>query len=65
MDALVAALTDWRRNLVALSLVLGLVAVATALQTRVAYYGAALAAFVVWMVWFVLVSVDWLQRADF
>ncbi|WP_435347145.1 hypothetical protein [Haloarchaeobius sp. HRN-SO-5] len=64
-DALVAALTDWRRNLVALGLVVALVAVAAAVRSPMAYYGAGLASFVVWMAWFVLASVDWLHRADF
>lgn len=65
LTALRAALGDRRRNTVALVLVVGPVAVALAVGTRVALYGAGLAAFVVWMVWFVLTAVDWLERADF
>ena len=64
-DAFVAAVTNWRRNGVALGLVVGFVAIAAAFQSSVAYYGAALTVFVIWMAWFVLVSVDWLRRADF
>lgn len=65
LAALSGALRDWRRNAVALVLVLVLVAVALAHGSRVALYGAGLAAFVVWMAWFVLTAVDWLERADF
>lgn len=65
LDALAAALSHWRRNALAAGSVVGGFAVASAVGTRVALYGAGLAAFVVWMVWFVLTAVDWLERADF
>lgn len=65
LAALRAALAHRRRNALALALVVGPVVVALAVGTRVALYGAAMTAFVVWMVWFVLTAVDWLERADF
>ncbi len=65
LAALRGALGDRRRNLVALVLVVVPVALAVIVGSRVALYGAALAAFVVWMAWFVLTAVDWLERADF
>ncbi|WP_257297814.1 hypothetical protein [Haloarchaeobius sp. FL176] len=65
LTALRAALRDWRRNVVALVLVVAPLALALVAGSRVALYGAALAAFVVWMAWFVLTAVDWLERADF
>ncbi|MFC4407639.1 hypothetical protein [Haloarchaeobius iranensis] len=65
LAALRAALGDWRRNAVAVVLVVVPVALALVDGSRVAVYGAALAAFVVWMAWFVLTAVDWLERADF
>ncbi|MFD1646003.1 hypothetical protein [Haloarchaeobius litoreus] len=65
LAALRGALGHRRRNAVALVLAVVPVAVALAVGSRVALYGAALAAFVVWMAWFVLTAVDWLERADF
>jgi hypothetical protein len=65
LTALRGAVGDWRRNVVAVVLVVVPVALALAVGSRVALYGAALAAFVVWMGWFVLTAVDWLERADF
>lgn len=38
---------------------------AVVVGTSVAYYGAALATFAIWMAWFVLVAIDWLRVADF
>jgi hypothetical protein len=64
-DALSLALADRWRNLVALVLVAGALAFAAAIDTSVAYYGAGLTVFAVWMGWFVLVAIDWLQVADF
>ncbi|WP_256301153.1 hypothetical protein [Haloarchaeobius salinus] len=63
--ALRGALANWRRNAVALVLVAVPFGLALVAGSRVALYGAALAAFVVWMGWFVLTAVDWLERADF
>ncbi|AEN07244.1 hypothetical protein [Halolamina sp.] len=63
--ALLAALSDWRRNAAAL---LGLVAVFVAaafVGTREAYYLAALVGFTIWMVWFVLTGIDWVSLAEF
>jgi type III secretory pathway component EscU len=65
LAALRGALGDRRRNVVAVVLVVGPVALALVVGSRVALYGAALTAFVVWMGWFVLTAVDWLERADF
>ncbi|WP_135535142.1 MULTISPECIES: hypothetical protein [Halostella] len=63
--ALAAALSNWRRHLVAVSLVVVAFAVATMFASSTAYYGAALVAFAVWMGWFVLTVVDLIGRADF
>lgn len=35
------------------------------LGTKEAYYGAALVAFTIWMAWFVLMAIEWIQLADF
>ncbi|MFB6138726.1 MAG: hypothetical protein ABEJ42_10405 [Halobacteriaceae archaeon] len=63
--ALVAALRDRRRHLLAAAAVAGSFAVAAAVGTPSAYYGAGLASFVVWMAWFVLTTIEWVRRADF
>jgi len=63
--ALKEALSDWRRNAVALLaavLVLGAAAVA---GSREAFYLAALVLFTIWMVWFVLTGIDWVRLAEF
>ncbi len=59
------ALADRRRHLVAVALVAVAFGIAAALGSGVAYYAAALIAFAVWMGWFVLTAVDWIDRADF
>lgn len=64
-DALSFALADRWRNLAALALVLTAFGVAAIVDTSVAYYGAGLTAFAIWMAWFVLVAIDWLRVADF
>lgn len=64
-DALSLALADRWRNLSALALAVGAIALAVALDTRIAYYGAGLTVFAVWMGWFVMVAIDWLRVADF
>jgi hypothetical protein len=64
-DALSLALADRWRNLSALVLAGAAIAFAVAIDTSVAYYGAGLTVFAVWMAWFVLVAIDWLRVADF
>ncbi|MFB6206576.1 MAG: hypothetical protein ABEJ05_08650 [Haloglomus sp.] len=64
-DALTLALADRWRNLSALVVVLAALGFAVAIGTPIAYYGAGLTIFTVWMVWFVLVAIDWLRVADF
>jgi hypothetical protein len=64
-SALVAALTDWRRNAAAAVLVVLAVSVAAVVASPVVAYAAVLVAFAVWMAWFVWTAVDWLDRADF
>jgi hypothetical protein len=63
--ALGASLRNWRRNLLAAAAVTAGFAVAAAVDTAGAFYGAALLAFAVWMLWFVLTAVDWIRRAEF
>ena len=63
--AFLAAFADWRRHLAALALVAAAVGVASTLGSSVAYYGAALVAFSVWMAWFVLTVIEWLRHAEF
>lgn len=63
--ALVGALLDPRRHVLALAAVAAAFGFAVALASDVAYYAAALVAFVVWMAWFVLTAIEWLERADF
>ena len=63
--ALRAALTDWRRNLLAVGAVVLVVGAATILGSPGIQYGAVLVAFTVWMAWFVLTAIDWIRRADF
>lgn len=65
LTALRGALGDRRRNVAAVVLVVVPVALALVAGSRVALYGAGLTVFVVWMAWFVLTAVDWLERADF
>lgn len=64
-DALTFALADRWRNLAAFALAAAAVALAVVVDTSVAYYGAGLTVFAVWMGWFVLVAIDWLRVADF
>ena len=63
--ALLAALSDWRRNAGALLAVAAVVGPAAAVGTREAYYLAALVVFTIWMVWFVLAGIDWVKLAEF
>jgi hypothetical protein len=63
--ALSVALGNRWRNLAALVLAAVAVGVAVAVDSRVAYYGAGLTVFAVWMAWFVLTAIDWLRVANF
>lgn len=63
--ALVVALRAWRRHAVALVLVAAAFGIAAGLDSEIAFYGAGLVAFAVWMAWFVLTAIDWISRADF
>lgn len=63
--AFLAALGDRRRNLAALLLVAGALAVALTADSGFVRYGAYLTVFTVWMGWFVLAAIDWLRHADF
>ncbi|MFB6156608.1 MAG: hypothetical protein ABEJ34_02045 [Haloferacaceae archaeon] len=63
--ALWAALADWRRHAGAVALVVLAFAAANAVGTPEARYGAYLVAFAVWMGWFVLTCVAWIERAEF
>lgn len=64
-SALVEALRDRRRNLGALGFAVAVLAVATLVGSRVAYYAAALILFSTWMAWFVFTCIEWVERADF
>lgn len=63
--ALAAALANPRRHLAAVLAVVAAFLAARLIATSAAYYGAALAAFAVWMAWFVLTVVDLIGHADF
>lgn len=63
--ALVEALGDWRRHAAALAVVAAAFGLAAVHGSGVAYYGAGLVAFSVWMAWFVLTCIEWVRRADF
>lgn len=63
--ALATALSNWRRHLVAVAVVVAAFAIARAVASGTAYYAAALTAFAVWMAWFVLTVVDVIRHADF
>lgn len=65
LAALVAALGDWRRHAVAIAIVAVAFGFAVVAESTVAVYGAALVGFAVWMAWFVLTAIAWLDRADF
>lgn len=63
--ALVEALGDWRRHAAAVAVAAAALGAAALVGSRVAFYGAALVVFTVWMVWFVLTAIEWVRRADF
>lgn len=64
-SALSEALRDWRRNTSTLLFVVAVLAVATLVGTKMAYYTASLIIFTVWMVWFVLTGIEWVKLAEF
>lgn len=63
--ALIEALRDWRRNISALLFVVAVLAGATLVGSKEAYYLASLVVFSTWMVWFVLTGIEWVKRAEF
>jgi hypothetical protein len=63
--ALKEALSDWRRHALALAGVAAAFGIAALVGADGAYYGAALVAFTIWMVWFVLTAVEWIRLAEF
>ena len=64
-EALHGALADRRRHGAALLLAGLAVAVALVLDTPSARYGAGLVVFSVWMGWFVLTCIAFVERAEF
>ncbi len=63
-NAFLRALTGWRRNAVALGIVLIAFGIATFVGASVAYYAAILITFTTWMAWFVSTGVEFLQIMD-
>lgn len=63
--ALRAALADWRRHAGALAVVAAAFVVAALVSDPMAQYAAYLVTFAVWMVWFVLTTIEWIRRAEF
>lgn len=63
--ALVEALRNWRRNVGAVLFAVAVLAAATLVGSKGAYYAASLLVFTAWMVWFVLTCIDWVTRAEF
>lgn len=63
--ALLEALRDRRRNGGAIGIVLIVFGVAALVGSSGAYYAAGLIAFTIWMAWFVLMTIEWIQLADF
>lgn len=64
-SALRVALADWRRHAGALALVVLAFGVAAVVRAPEVQYGAYLFVFSVWMGWFVLTAVEWIDHADF
>ncbi|MFC7229260.1 hypothetical protein N0B31_17810 [Salinirubellus salinus] len=64
-EALRGALADWPRHGAALVVALSAVAVALLVDTPSARYGAGLIVFSVWMAWFVLTAIAFVERARF
>lgn len=63
--ALVKALHSWKRHVSALVIIFLAFGIARYTNSSMGYYGAALIAFAVWMVWFVETVVAWIRLADF
>ncbi len=63
--ALIDAVSAWRRNVGALLAVVAVLAAATVVGSKEAYYLASLSVFTIWMVWFVLTGIEWIKRAEF
>jgi hypothetical protein len=63
--ALLEALRDWRHNVSAVLFAVGVLAVATHVGTKGAYYAAGLLIFTAWMAWFVLTCIEWVTLAEF
>ncbi|MFC6964052.1 hypothetical protein [Halocatena marina] len=64
-SALIEALRDWRRNVSTLVFVVVVLAGATFIGSREAYYAASLIIFATWMIWFIVTGIEWIKRADF
>lgn len=64
-EALRGALADQRRHGAALVVALSAIAVALLVDTPSARYGAGLVVFSVWMGWFVLTCIAFVERAEF
>jgi hypothetical protein len=64
-EALSGALADRRRHAGALLLVGAAIALALLFDTPSARYGAGLVVFAVWMGWFVLTCIAFVERAEF
>lgn len=64
-SALIEALRDWRRNTSTLAFVVIVIAGATFIGSKEAYYAASLIIFTTWMFWFILTGIEWIKRADF
>lgn len=60
-----AALADWRRHAGAIAVIAAAFGVAALIADPVAQYAAYLVTFAVWMVWFVLTTIEWIRRAEF
>lgn len=63
-DAFVDAISNQKRNGVALGALLLSIGVAVMIGTATAYYTVALIAFCIWMAWFVHTGVEFLQHLD-
>lgn len=63
--ALREALADWRRHAGALAIVVAAFAAAAVISRPEAQYAAYLLTFCVWMMWFILTTIEWVRRAEF
>jgi hypothetical protein len=65
-SALTGALSYWQRHVAALLVAGAAVWVThTATSSPGLRYGSYLVVFTIWMLWFVLTTVEWIRRADF